>query len=212
MTNIDAAAADTIIAENATAEFDSERPHSRYFTAELQPELAWSTEQVPEQQPCEDGHPRSWLAAVAFALGITAVTAATVAGLATLYQNVADTWSAPVTVSAVPPGPEVIPVPQSMPLEDLFVDQGLAATQNSIARADNIYLNLLKEGGVSIYSTSAAIDYGHVICGARAHGISESRAIEIEATSHPEMGWQASPLQVKSAETAYCPQYLGAKS
>jgi hypothetical protein len=188
--------------------------HSRYFAANYDPELAWSTEQAPEEHP-EPEQRRSWLTTASLALLIAASTVGAVIALTSAYRGPHESWQQPAPDS--PPVPEIVNSPgvqpNAMPKQDLVVSQGMKiAAEDGTAHANSVYLALLKQGSISIYSTDDAIDYGHTVCGALASGMPESKVIEIEATSHPEMGWNGASVQVKAAETAYCQKYSKGQS
>lgn len=174
--------------------------------AQYDPELAWSTEQAPNVDTAPVEHRHGWKATIGLAMSIAATT--TVGAL----MLISDLDKSPTQPLPAPPAAVQSPLADNVaPPAPRMVNKGvLVASENSTARDDNQYIDLLVSAGMSIYSRPDAIAFGHTICSARAQGAPESKVIEIVANYHPEVGWGYAPVQVRAAEAIYCSQYFPA--
>jgi Protein of unknown function (DUF732) len=172
---------------------------------EHQTELAWSTDQEPQWQEPEYRH--TWVSTLGLTVSIVATTAVGAAMLLGVFGDSHSTSPDAPTVSVRADQPSTLP-PVVISSTPNMVNVGtVAVSQNLTQHSDNVYLGLLKEGEIYIYSPDLAIDYGHTICNARGSGMTDKQIIQIEATEHPEMGWKFAPVQVRAAELSYCIQY-----
>ena len=74
---------------------------------------------------------------------------------------------------------------------------------------DTAYLNALHQQGISDDNgDQGLVKFGHMVCGALAEGYSENALIGIGDLHGTRLSSDGVRVLVKSAEAAYCPQYI----